>query len=60
MASLIWLVVWLVKGTPNLEWFGTWNDWAVALLGCAVFDVFSGREAAGSGRGRREARSREG
>jgi hypothetical protein len=37
MASLIWLIVWLVQGTPNLEWFGAWNDWAVALLACAVF-----------------------
>ena len=45
MASLIWLIVWLVQGTPSLEWFGAWNDWAVALLGCAIFDVFSGREA---------------
>lgn len=48
MASLVWLIVWLVEGTPDLEWFGLWNDWAVALLACAVFDVFSGREAAGS------------
>ncbi|MGH3011253.1 MAG: hypothetical protein ACRDMY_05325 [Gaiellaceae bacterium] len=47
MASLIWLIVWLVQGTPNLEWFGTWNDWSVAPLGCIVFDVFSGREATG-------------
>jgi hypothetical protein len=47
VASLVWLIVWLVQGTPNLEWFGTWNDWAVALLACIVFDVFSGREAAG-------------
>jgi hypothetical protein len=47
MASLIWLIVWLVQGTPNLEWFGSWNDWAVALLGCIIFDLFSGREAAG-------------
>ena len=47
VASFVWLIVWLVQGTPNLEWFGTWNDWAVALLGCVVFDVFSGREAAG-------------
>jgi hypothetical protein len=53
MASLIWLIVWLVQGTPNLEWFGAWNDWAVALLACAVFDVFSGREAAGRRPGRR-------
>jgi hypothetical protein len=44
MASLVWLIVWLVQGTPNLEWFGTWNDWSVALLGCIIFDVFSGRE----------------
>jgi hypothetical protein len=50
VASLVWLIVWLVKGTPNLEWFGSWNDWAVALLCCIIFDVFSGREA---GRGRR-------
>jgi hypothetical protein len=56
MASLIWLLVWLVQGTANLEWFGSWNDWAVALLGCIIFDLFSGREAAGFGRGRRKAR----
>jgi hypothetical protein len=49
MASLIWLIVWFIQGTPDLEWFGTWNDWSVALLGCIIFDVFSGREA---GRGR--------
>jgi hypothetical protein len=41
---------WLIQGTPNLEWFGEWNDWAVSLLGRIVFDVFSGREAAGRGR----------
>lgn len=45
MATLIWFIVWLVQGTPNLQWFGSWNDWAVALLGCIIFDVFSGREA---------------
>src|SRR5215211_3603380 len=52
MASLVWLIVWLVKGTPNQEWFGSWNDWAVALLGCLVFDVFSGRAVADSRKGR--------
>jgi hypothetical protein len=36
----------------DLEWFGSWNDWAVALLGCIVFDVFSGQKAAGVSRGR--------
>jgi hypothetical protein len=45
MASFVWLIVWLIQGTPDLEWFGSWNDWAVALLGCIIFDVFSGREA---------------
>jgi hypothetical protein len=56
VASFVWLIVWLVQGTPNLEWFGTWNDWAVALLGCAIFDVFGGREA--NKRRRRAHRSR--
>lgn len=46
MASLVWLIVWLISGTPNVEWFGTWNDWAVALLGCIIFDVFGGQRAA--------------
>lgn len=40
MATLIWLIVWLINGMPNLEWFGTWNDWSVALLACVIFDVF--------------------
>jgi hypothetical protein len=44
MASLVWLIVWITQGTPNLEWFGSWNDWSVALLGCVIFDVFGGRE----------------
>jgi hypothetical protein len=60
VASFVWLIVWLVQGTPNLEWFGSWNDWSVALLGCLVFDVFSGRDAAAAGRrrsGRRRASS---
>jgi hypothetical protein len=54
VASLIWLIVWLVQGTPNLDWFGSWNDWSVALLGCAIFDLFSGRQAASFGRRRSE------
>ena len=50
MATFVWLIVGLVQGTPNLEWFGSWNDWGVTLLGCFMFDVFSGRAAAASGR----------
>jgi hypothetical protein len=46
MACVVWLVVWLIAGTPNLEWFESWNDWAVALLGCIVFNLVSGRAAA--------------
>jgi hypothetical protein len=45
VATLIWFIVWLVQGTPNLQWFGSWNDWAVALLCCIICDVFGGREA---------------
>jgi hypothetical protein len=44
MAALVWLLAWLVAGTPDLVWFGSWNDWAVALVCCIVFDVFGGRE----------------
>jgi hypothetical protein len=44
MATIVGLIVWIIQGTPNLEWFGTWNDWSVALLCCMIFDVFSGRE----------------
>ena len=57
MASLVWLIVWLVKGTPNLEWFGTWNDWAVALLCCIIFDLFSGSHGARARTGRSADRS---
>jgi hypothetical protein len=46
MAMLVWLLAWLVAGTPDLVWFGSWNDWAVTLLCCTVFDVFGGREVA--------------
>jgi hypothetical protein len=46
MACFVWLVAWLIAGTPDLQWFGSWNDWAVALLGCIVFDAFSGRRVA--------------
>ena len=49
MASLVWLIVWIIQGTPNLTWFGTWNDWAVALLGCIVFDFLGGRRCVASG-----------
>jgi hypothetical protein len=50
VATLIWLIVWVIQGTPDLQWFGSWNDWSVALLGCVIFDVFSGREAGRRGR----------
>ena len=43
---------WLASDRPDVEWFGSWNEWAVALLGCIIFDVFSGREAAGANRRR--------
>jgi hypothetical protein len=32
MASLIWLIVWLIQGTPNLEWFGSNPGRAVLVV----------------------------
>lgn len=35
--TLIWLIVWLCKGTPALH---AWNAWLVGLMVCAGIDVF--------------------
>lgn len=40
MLLLIWLLVWLVAGTPALV---TWNVWLVALIACAVLTLFARR-----------------
>jgi hypothetical protein len=41
---LLWLIVWLVSGTPPLH---EWNGWLISLIVCAVFDLGgSGRKLA--------------
>ncbi|GAA1032620.1 hypothetical protein GCM10009557_31690 [Virgisporangium ochraceum] len=37
--TFIWLVVWLLFRTPDVELFGPWNDWGVALAVCAAIDL---------------------
>lgn len=34
--SVIWLVVWLIKDTPQLH---QWNNWAIALAICLAIDL---------------------
>ena len=34
--TVIWLIVWLIQGTPAPE---MWNNWGIALAICLVLDV---------------------
>ena len=56
MATFIWLIVWLVQGTPEVASWGPWNNWGIALFLCLAVDLFaalgrSGSRSAGSRRG---------
>jgi hypothetical protein len=37
--TFIWLIVWLLLHTPDVEVLGPWNDWGVALAVCMAIDV---------------------
>lgn len=37
--TFIWLIVWLIQGTPALH---QWNAWLVSLLICLALDIFGG------------------
>lgn len=37
--TFIWLIVWLLLHTPDVELFGPWNNWGVALAVCVVIDL---------------------
>jgi hypothetical protein len=37
--TVIWLIVWLITGTPVVTAFGGWNSWGVALVVCLAIDV---------------------
>lgn len=44
--TIIWLIVWLISNTPNVEWFsGGWNDWGIALAVCLAIDIFGSSRA---------------
>ncbi|GAA2608074.1 hypothetical protein GCM10010436_07300 [Paractinoplanes durhamensis] len=39
MMTVIWLIVWLVQGTPDVASWGPWNNWGIALFVCLGVDV---------------------
>ena len=40
--TVLWLIVWLLKDTPEVY---AWNSWLVALVVCVVVDVLGTRNA---------------
>jgi hypothetical protein len=52
--TFIWLIVWLVQGTPDVVSWGPWNSWGIALFVCLAIDLLG----ALSSSGRRSARPR--
>lgn len=41
--TIIWLVVWLLNSTPDVDFgnFGS-NPWAISLVICLAIDLFGG------------------
>ncbi|BEL05990.1 hypothetical protein Q0Z83_041810 [Actinoplanes sichuanensis] len=37
--TVIWLIVWLVQGTPPVASWGPWNGWGIALFVCLATDL---------------------
>jgi hypothetical protein len=37
--TVIWLIVWLIAGTPEVHATGPWNNWGVALFVCLAIDL---------------------
>ena len=37
--TFIWLVVWLISHTPQVQMFGSWNNWGTALGVCLAIDL---------------------
>jgi hypothetical protein len=38
--TVIWLIVWLIQGTPDVASWGPWNSWGIALFLCLAVDLF--------------------
>ena len=50
--TVIWLIVWLIAGTPQVLVFGAWNSWGVALGVCLAIDLMGALTASGRRAGR--------
>jgi hypothetical protein len=37
--TVIWLIVWLVQGAPEVASWGPWNGWGTALFVCLAVDL---------------------
>jgi hypothetical protein len=46
--TVIWLIVWLVQGTPEVASWGPWNSWGIALFLCLAVDLFGALGRSGS------------
>lgn len=41
--TIIWLIVWFIKDTPELH---QWNTWLITLIICLALDIFGGGSSA--------------
>ena len=43
MFIIVWLIVWLIQGTPNVYFTQPhqWTSWMIALIVCAVADILT-------------------
>ncbi len=39
--TFLWLVAWLLNGTPGVVMLGPWNNWGTALAVCFAIDAIS-------------------
>lgn len=51
--TFIWLIVWLIAGTPAVESWGPWNNWGTALFVCLAIDLLGSLGAGARRSGRR-------
>lgn len=43
--TFIWLIVWLIQGTPAVEFQPDVNSWAIGLAVCIAIDLIGARAA---------------
>jgi hypothetical protein len=57
--TVLWLIVWLVQGTPDVSSWGPWNSWGIALFICLALDLIGALGRSGR-QGNRPRRPRAG